>query len=285
MLKPGLTAADVTYVKEKDGIVSILRREPERSAMLLKVGLAGPLLVVAWNLVGSLFLSPLIIMPFSLLLILSYAGVFGYLMARLVRSADRWEVDSAMHARRLLNGNRRGDYQAPEPEGLPLAAMAALASPDGRPLKPQASQADFHRVYFMLRLEEEVHQARREGRAMTVLAIDVSVPHQDELTAAAREKLAFDLATIASGQSNVIGHSLSIGATEFVFSLPHCDENEAKAFVKKLLTGLGNYWCHFGLAVYPREGTNAELLFDSARERCDDSRNDLSNGRNRLAIA
>jgi GGDEF domain-containing protein len=273
-------------VNDKDGIVSILRREPEQSALLLKVGLAGPLLIVAWNLLGSLFLSPLIIMPFSLLLILSYAGVFGYLVARLVRSADRWEVDSAMQARRLLNGNRRGDYQSPEPEaGLPLAAMAALASPDGRPPKPQASQADFHRLYFMLRLEEEVHEARRQGRGMTVLALDVSVPHQEELTAAARDKLALDLATIASGQSAVIGHSLSIGATEFVFSLPHCDENEAKAFVKKLLTGLGNYWCHFGISVYPREGTTAELLFDSARERCDDSRNDRSDGRNRLAIA
>jgi hypothetical protein len=73
-------------------------------------------------------------------------------------------------------------------------------------------------------------------------------------------------------QSNTLSLAMTFGPDDFVFSLPHADRVTAKDFIRKLLPGLGNYWCHYGLATYPEDGTNAEALVNRAWEQCVESR-------------
>jgi len=108
------------------------------------------------------------------------------------------------------------------------------------------------------------------------------VPGQ-ELTPATIEKVSFELAHLASNQSKTISHSLSIGPTEFIFSLPNLGKASGRDFVSKVVQGLGNYWCHFGVAVYPENATDAEALFNFARQQCEESRHDA--GKRTAAIA
>jgi hypothetical protein len=110
---------------------------------------------------------------------------------------------------------------------------------------------------------------------MTVVALDVTVPGR-EMTFAHLDKVAFELAHMAAGQAQMISQPLSVGPTEFVFSLPHTNLKEAKSFVSKVVQGLGDYWCHFGIAAYPTDATDAEALFNQARQLCEDSRHDRS---------
>jgi len=64
------------------------------------------------------------------------------------------------------------------------------------------------------------------------------------------------------------------GETEFLFCLPQTDSKGVKTFTSQLVTALGRYWCHFGVATYPEDGTDAETLFNRAREACELSRQD-----------
>jgi hypothetical protein len=86
------------------------------------------------------------------------------------------------------------------------------------------------------------------------------------------ERIANEFATLASGQHKTISHTLSVSEAEYVMSLPQTDAVEAKAFVSKVVQALGNYWCHFGVAVYPVDGTTAEALIRHARDAVDESR-------------
>jgi hypothetical protein len=42
--------------------------------------------------------------------------------------------------------------------------------------------------------------------------------------------------------------------------------------VSKVVQALGNYWCHFGTAVYPADGTSAESLVRFVRQAVEESR-------------
>ncbi|MPZ49796.1 MAG: hypothetical protein GEU75_10975 [Dehalococcoidia bacterium] len=256
--------------QDNDNIFSILRREPEQAGLIMKAGLGGPVAIVLWDFAGGLLLPALPVAIVTLLSILIYAGVLIYLIARIVHSADRWQVESAMQARRLLTGDNRRRH---DPTG---------ETPDAAPL-PQP-QASFHQVYFLMRLTEEVQRARREGYEMCVFSLDLTVPGQ-ELSPAVIEKVSFELANLASSQAKNISNSVSIGATEVVFSLPHFDKAAGKDFVSKIVQALGNYWCHAGLAVYPENATGAEALFNYARQQCEDSRQGSSRHSRTAAIA
>jgi hypothetical protein len=83
---------------------------------------------------------------------------------------------------------------------------AVAASP------PPVLQVNYHQVYFLLRLTEEVQRARREGSEMCVLSLDVTVPGH-ELTQSDVERVSVELANLASSQAKVISNSLKTGPT------------------------------------------------------------------------
>jgi len=93
--------------QENENVFAMLRREPEQADLIMKAGFGGPVAIVLWDFGGGLLLPALPVALVTFLLILAYAGALVYLIAKLVRSADKWQVDSAMQARRLLTGDNR----------------------------------------------------------------------------------------------------------------------------------------------------------------------------------
>ena len=241
--------------QENEGVWAAFKREPDQAWLLLKVVLGGALAIVAWDLVSGYFLSDIASAVVSLLLVLAYALGLAYVTRRLVQSMDRFQVESAKQASRLAATRRRVDR------------------PTGETVIPPMPQASFQQAYFLLRLNEEVKQARLHGYLLSLIAIDVTVPHQ-EMTPELVESVSFELAQIASDHTRTISMPLSTGETEFLFCLPQTDSKGVKTFTSQLVTALGRYWCHFGVATYPEDGTDAETLFNRAREACELSRQD-----------
>jgi hypothetical protein len=289
--------------ESKESILSVLRREPERSDLIIKFGLGMPVAIVVWDWAGGLILPFYAVLPITLGLVLAYAITLAYLVARVIHGADRYEAESTVQARRMLSNTRHlhpaarlaaspstveadaeagDDDDRPEPEPAVRAATPARAAA-APPAPPPAPSSDFQRIYFLLRLQDQVKQARRDGHDLCVIVLDLTVPGQD-LTPALAEKISFDLAHMAANQTKTISHSVSVSPTEFVFCLPGTDYNEAKSFVSKLVQALGDYWCHFGIARYPRDGTDAEALVEVARNECDNSRQDRPSSRSRVPV-
>src|SRR5262249_18838220 len=159
-------------------------------------------------------------------------------IARLVKAMDRWQVESAKQATRLATTRRRVDR------------------PTGETVLPPLPATNFQQTYFLLRLNEEVSQARRHGHLLSLIALDVTVPHQT-MTPDLTEQVAFEMAHIASDHSRTISFPLSTGETEYMFCLPQTDGRGVKAFTSSLVQSLGRYWCHFGIVTYPDDGTDA----------------------------
>jgi hypothetical protein len=253
--------------RDSDGLISVIRREPERSNLLLKLGIGVPVVIVIGDVVARLFIPTVAVAPITLALILLYGAGIALLAAHLVHTADRWAVDSAMQARRLWTVSRRAneqltsddidEYTPDETEG-PTAPSTMLG-------------VSFSRVYFLLRLQEEVMRCRREGSVMSLVYIDAMQPGQ-ETSSAALEKTVFEMANLASHHVKTISLPLHAGPTEYAFCLPHSNAEETNDFVSKLVRALGDYWCHFGTAVYPEDGSDAESLFNHAKLECDASR-------------
>jgi hypothetical protein len=231
-------------MQENQSLVSALAREPNQIWKMLRVAMAGAIAIVLWDWLGGLFLPNVVVLGVLLVAVLAYAAGLTYLIARLVRDMDRWQIETARQASRLAS-TIRGDV--------------SLASPH-----PQAS---FYQAYFLARLDHEVREARRHGQSLSIIAIEITLPDRTP-TPEVVERMNFEMAHLAASQRETIGIPLSANETEFVFYLPSIDNKGAKAFLSNLLQGLGGYWCHFGIASYPADGTNAETLFARARESC-----------------
>ncbi|HLF76071.1 MAG TPA: hypothetical protein VJB57_01145 [Dehalococcoidia bacterium] len=239
---------------EDESILGALKREPDKFWIVVRFGLAGAVAVVICSWVLALLLPPVGTFGVLLLLVLAYAGALGYLIANLVRSLDRWQVDAAKQATRLATTRRHVDRSVAE-----------------APLPPPIPQATFQQSYFLLRLGEDVKEARRHGLPLSLIAIEVTVPNE-RMTTDLADKVNFEIAHIAADHSRTISVPLSTGDTEFMFCLPNVDAKGAKAFLSNLVQSLGRYWCHFGVVTYPEDGTDGETLFNRAREACDMSR-------------
>jgi hypothetical protein len=170
-----------------------------------------------------------------------------YLTGHLVRRADRWQVESALQARRLLSTGRHTNQ---------------IASAD-TPI------ATFDHWYFVLRLEDEIKRARRQGTGVSVAMMRIGLPGEAP-TAAMTEQINFDVAQLAANHAQTMTMPSAIGPLEYAFLLPNTDRKEARARIAPLLAPLGDYWCEFGIAVYPDDGTEAEGLVMLARERVED---------------
>ena len=278
-------------MKERhNGLLAAMRREPEQADFLLKFGLGGPLVIVAWGWLAAYILPAPAIAPLTLILTLVYGGVLAYLVYGISEAAGRWQVDAAEQASRLIASRRHlgrpvGHYDEPQaretpqahaldaPQPAPPSQPAPPPPPPApRPLSPSLEpEPGFQQRYFLMRLEAELQEARREGRQMSVVALDVTVPGL-ELSRATVDKVCVEMALIAANHAKTISRPVSVGPTEFLYSLPRTDQEEAKAFVSKVIQALGDYWCHFGVAVYPNDATDAESLIERALDACEESR-------------
>jgi hypothetical protein len=265
----------MTAEENTTGIFSLIRREPEKTNLILKVALAAPLAIMLWHWAGAFLLPVFAVAPVTVVFILVYGLVLAFLAGRLIHAADSWQVESALQARRLLTSDSRRRINEPvafaEPVPLALAVAESLAPPPAATPPP----VYFHQAYFLLRLQDELQKARRDGRPLSVVVLDVALPGHDNDAA---EKLAFEMAHIAASQSKTVSLCLQLDETQFVFSLPASDRKTAHDFLARIVQALGGYWCHCGLAVYPDDASDAETLFEEARADCEASRRGQSAG-------
>lgn len=227
----------------RDSIMALAQKEPERTKLLLKVAGGGALALLLWTWAGKTFLNDVEFVLLNLVAIVGYAVAIVLFTGQLVRGADRWQVESAEQARRLLSKGRHAETVSADP-GI----------------------ATFDHWYFVLRLEEEIKRARRHGTPVAVVMMKVGKPG-DEPSAAMTEQISFDMAQLATSHANTMTMPSAIGPLEYAFLLPDSDRKEAKGRITPLLAPLGDYWCDFGIAVYPDDGTDAEDLVEMAREQ------------------
>lgn len=236
-----------------DNLFSPFKREPGQTRWLVRFGLAVPIVILLWNIVGGMFLDEIIIGVGLLLGIFVYGIGLAIQIVRIMSASERWGVESALNARRVSSRvQTRGD----------LIDETVIR---------ESATINFQHAQFLRRLSEDVVASRRDGSHVSVIWLDVSVPGMNPYPAQT-EKMAVDVAELLASQSKTIGATLNLSLNEYVFSLPQHDRAAAHAFMRKLLLGLGKYWCHCGIAEYPTDGTDAESVFQKARERCDASR-------------
>jgi hypothetical protein len=250
--------------EESFGIREAFRREPEQTTFLIRFGLGGAFVIAVYSAIAGLFLNALIAQPVTLILSLIYGFVLVITTARLVSGAvGRRFVESALSSR--------------TPHGMAVRALSEEQQAAASTV-PVREQVSFNHAFFMLRVQEEVANARRDGHEMSVISIEATAPGMP-MTADLAKRIANEFATLASGQHKTISQTLSVSESEYVMSLPHTDAAEAKAFVSKVVQALGNYWCHFGTAVYPVDGTTAEVLVQHARKTVEESREGRNSSR------
>jgi hypothetical protein len=226
----------------RDSLLSLIHTEPERAKLLLKVASGGALALVLWAWAGREVTGQFVFLLVNLAAIAAYCATLIALTGTLVRRADQWQVDSALHTRRLLSSGRHAETGPNEP-----------------------AVVTFDHWYFVLRLEDEIKRARRVGSQVSVVILKVGTP--GEPTAAMTEQINFDMAQMAANHAKTMTMPSAIGPQEYAFLLPDTDKTEAKARVAPLLAPLGDYWCDFGIAVYPDDGTAAEGLVMLAHDR------------------
>jgi hypothetical protein len=235
-----------------DGFFAAFKREPDQTKWLVRIGVGVPLLIVAWNFVGREVTSSIVVGLVDLLAMMAYGIALSVVTVRIMRASERWTVESAVTARRF------SDTVQGREEAEPLDAKAAVHS-------------TFQQANFLARLKDDVAKARRDGDRFCIVWLDVQVPGTDVLQAQT-DKMALDVAELLGGQANTIGHSLDLSLNEYVFTIPHHSKSEGRAFLSKLILGLGRYWCHCGIVEYPADVTDAEGLFARARALCEASR-------------
>jgi GGDEF domain-containing protein len=270
-------------------ILSALRREPEQTAFLVKATLVAAAVMAAWNIGAGMVLPVVAITVGLVAMLVGYGALVTFVVARIMLSSRQWGATAGASNERLsVSGRRalrtvrseserrfgRGASQDAEQDGEPVPLMAGAQAAETVVIEPTV----FNQAYFLLRLQEQVKDARRDNREMSVVAVDVTVPGQ-EIGPEMADRIAYEMARIGASQARVIGQPLAVGDTEYVFTLPHMSANETKTFVSEVVQALGEYWCHFGVAVFPKNAHDAEGLVEKAREACEASRNGGKRGR------
>lgn len=253
-------------------ILTLLRQEPEQTGTILKFGLVAPVLIMLCHVIGTMLGPAYAIAPATAVLIFIYGIVLAFLSGRMVHTADRWQADSAMQARRAIAEKSRSAADPVvfhEPVPLAQAVMQSLAPP---PAEPPPPPTHFQQAYFRLRLHDEVMRSRREGQPLSLIVMQVALPGEPDESSL--ERLAVEVATLASNHAKTIGLCLQVDDTEFAFALPNSDRKAAKDFLAKVVQAMGDYWCNCGLAVYPENGGDAQALLEYARSQESQGRNE-----------
>jgi GGDEF domain-containing protein len=264
--------------QEDKSILAALRQEPEQTAFLIKFSLIAASVIVAWDLLATLALPVLIVKIVSAVLIFSYGATIIFVVSRIMVSSKVVEYApassrylTAADAMRRLN---RAPVSEPNGDGAEDSETETSAHVANRPhyeAVPVPVPPVFNEQYFIMRLREQVKDARRDGRQMCVAALEINIPGH-EATGDEADRIALEMARIGSQQWKIIGQPLAMSENEYVFSLPNSTVDDTRLFVREVVQALGDYWCHFGIAMFPKNATDAEGLVEHAREACDISR-------------
>jgi hypothetical protein len=231
----------------RESVQSLVQSEPESSKLLLEIAGGGALLLAVWSLIGDSLMSDFLYMPVTLALAVAYGAALIFSTGNLVHGADRQQVESARTARRLMR-------TAPAVTTVP--SHSAPAAP-----------ASFDYWYFLLRLEDEIKQARRHGGSLSVVIMRIDPP--GGATDGAVDQINFDVASMAASLSQTMSMPSAIAPLEYAFILPRIGRTEARSQMTPLLGPLGDYWCEFAVAVYPEDATQAEALVEKAQAEID----------------
>src|SRR5687768_8773936 len=82
--------------------LALLRQEPERTGSMLKFAVVAPLVIVVCSVGGAMLLPVLVVAPLTTVLIFVYGVVLAYMSGKMVKTADQWQIESAMQARRIM---------------------------------------------------------------------------------------------------------------------------------------------------------------------------------------
>ena len=223
-------------------VAPVFSHDPRETGRLAAVTFFGLAVIGLWGLYGDLFFSNLFVVAVAEVLIVYYVGSMAFLVGRLVRSYDRWQVESALTLRELLS------------EGGDGGAHPLAGSP-------------FYTRQLRLRLDEDMRRCKEHGTSLTVVAVRLELstqrPSRTSFTQAN-----FDMAQLAMSHGDVLVSPTVLGMYEYAFILPNCDRRTAQS-VKKFVAGaLPRYRCSFGLAVFPEDGEDSETLLQCAVEEC-----------------
>jgi GGDEF domain-containing protein len=274
--------ADVLIVKDRDetGILAALRREPQQAVFLFKLTAITAVALVAWDVLAPLALPVVAVKTAMVLLLLAYGAAMSYYVAKIMTASGDWAAGSRAAVSKLSpKGSRHKSTQPVDlealrrrPEAQPNAPESEMPAAETAPPSTAAPSeaAVFNESYFLMRLQEQVKDARRDGHEMSVAAIHVTLPGL-EMTPELAEDVAYEMARLASGQARVMSPPLAMNDCEFIFSLPQADANEMRQFVRELVRAFGEYWCFFGIASFPQSATTAQDLVEKARAACETS--------------
>jgi hypothetical protein len=275
-----LLAVDSSYVKANDtdnsNLLSILRREPEGSRLILKVGGGGAGIIALWILVGTLLLPVVVTLILAVVMLVVYGVTLIFVTGSIVKEASRYELEAAVQAQRLGSTNNR-----PRPAATNSIVAEMVGSDDDdagdefdevpEDSVPTAAER-FHQMYFSMRLEQEVRRCRLHGERLSAVVIRVELPAGKPAEPQLLEKMSFDIAKLATDYPQAIVLPNCIGPAEYGFCLLNVGHDEAKSIAAPLLKTLGNYYCEMGIASYPEDDGSAEALIARAKKQLDQGR-------------
>lgn len=223
-------------------LAAVFAHDPAQTGLLATVAIVGLVVIGLWGLYGDLFLSNLVVVLATEVLIAGYAGLLVLLTAQLVRSLDRWQVESALTLRDLLS------------ERSSASASVQAGSP-------------FYARRLRLQLESEIRKCKDYGTSVSVVAMRLEVPGQSPshavFTQANRE-----VADLVTAHRETLVAPTSLGLFEYAFCLPNHDRRIARTMTAFIASALRRYRCSFGIAVFPEDGADADTLLRRAIEQC-----------------
>ncbi len=238
MGKPHFTAVRVTLSQVR----ALFSHDPAQTGVLVTVALFGLASIGLWGLYGDLLFSNLVVVVAIEALIVCYGAFLFALMARLVRTQDRWQVESALTLRDMLS------------RGSDAAVSVQAGSP-------------FYAGQLRLRLEEEIRKCKEYGTLLTLVAVRLELPGQAP-SRAGFTQANFDVAQLVTSHREALVCPTALGMFEYVFLLPNCDRRSARSIIMFVASGMKHYRCFFGRAVFPDDGEDADTLLRCATEQC-----------------
>ena len=223
-------------------VAALYSHDPGQTGLIAGVAFSGLAVIGLWGLYGDLLFSNLVVVAVVEVLIAGYAGSLAFLIGRLVRSQDRWQVESALTLRELLSEGR-------DDTSNPLTG------------------APFYARQLRLRLDEDIRRCKECGTPLTVVAVRLELPGRAP-SRASFSQANFDMAQLASSHSHVLVAPTALGMFEYAFLLPNCDRRAARAVAAFVTSALRRYRCSFGFGVFPDDGEDGDTLLRRAVEEC-----------------
>lgn len=221
-------------------ISALSRHDPARAGLIVGIFAGGLTGIGLWGLYGDLWLSNLVVVGVAEALAATHLLVIAVLVGRLVRSQDRWQVESALTLRQLVS------------QGKDASGSIQAGSP-------------FYARQLERRVQSGIDRSKEYGTKLSLVALRLEVPGQAP-THAVFTKANVEVADFATLHRDAILAPTALGLFEYAFYLPNCDRRIAEAMAAFIANALDGYRCVFGIAVFPEDGEDAASLLRCATE-------------------